>query len=274
MMKRYAILGLGAFGRAVVEEMLQKQVELVIADQDEKAVEDYKDQVMAVFVADLMSKPTLEQIMPRNLDGCVIDFGDNTEASLLVTHYLHQMGQENIMVLGRSASHAEILRLLGASTVVHPAREAARRMVPRLLNNGLLSYTPLGRGLSFAEILLPAALVGVPLREARFRERFNLNVIAARTDDQAVLAAGRSGSSPAAAKPGVEAAPGAGDDILDGSQAEQYQYRTLNADYVFRDTDILLVSGSDAAIGSYGSRDEHSGAERPAGFMRRLFKKK
>lgn len=247
MNKRYAILGMGTFGRAVVEEMLQKPVELVIADKDEAALEEFKDRVTAVFVADLTVRPVLEQIMPRTLDGCVIDFGDNMEATILVTHYLRQMGLQNIMVPGKSASHGEILGLLGAATVVDPAREAARRMVPRLINDGLLSYTPLGRGLSFAEIPLPGELVGVCLREARFRERFNLNVIAARTDDR-----------------------GTGQGAGDG--AEELQYRTLAADYAFVPSDILLVSGSDEAIDNWARRD--AAQKDPGGFLRRILKKK
>lgn len=259
-MKQYAILGLGSFGKAILEELLGRQVELMIADKNEDAINQYKSRVTAAFVADVAYLPTLKEILPASLDGCVVDLGDNTEASILLTHYLKRQGFKNVMVLGKSPEHSEILSLLGADKVVFAAAEAAKRIVPMLINNGLISYTPLGSGLSFAEIALPEEVLGKNLREAKFRENWQLNVIAARSSEHNASML----EDPSEEKHHFD---------LDPKHAESNQYRTLLADYVFDKADILLVSGSEESILSFAERHAMSRKSPSKNFFVRLFKK-
>ncbi len=179
-MKQFAIIGLGSFGTSMAEELVNLKVELILIDGDEGRLELWKQRVRACYVVDEDDIVALREIVPEDVDACIIDLGGNVEASVLMTHHLKKLGCRNILVRANSESHAEIVGLLGATKVVFPDREAAKRLVPSLVNDGLISFTPVGGGLAFAEVPVDQDLVGLSIRQTGFRDRHGLNIIALR----------------------------------------------------------------------------------------------
>ncbi|MCX7039685.1 MAG: TrkA family potassium uptake protein, partial [Spirochaetes bacterium] len=87
-----------------------------------------------------------------------------------------------IITKAESEQHAEILDLVGATDIIFPNREAARRIAPLLLSSLLFSYLPIGRDFAIAEIKVPGKFVGKSLIEANLRQEHHLNVVALRKD--------------------------------------------------------------------------------------------
>ena len=65
-----------------------------------------------------------------SFDAAIVDLGDRIEASILVTNYLKKLGVRAIIARAESQEHGEILDLVGATKVVFPNQEAARRIAP------------------------------------------------------------------------------------------------------------------------------------------------
>lgn len=179
-MKQFAMIGLGLFGRRVLDELLEHDVEVLIVDRDEEVVQEYEDRVASAYVANGIRQDTIERIVPETVDAAIIDLGKNIEASILVSNYLSKMGVRKIIAKAETDQHGEILSIAGATDVIYPNREAAIRLVLPLVSASMLNYFPIGKNLVIAELELPDEFEGKSLVEADLRKNYKVNVIAVR----------------------------------------------------------------------------------------------
>ena len=180
-MKQFAIIGLSHFGSYVLEELLAyEDVEILLIDRDQQVVEEYKDVVTAAYIADVFKQELIERLVPPAIDAAIIDLGDKTEASILVTNYLKKSGVKRIIAKAETEQHGEILNIVGATDVVYPNREAAKRITLPLVSSSLASFYPISEGLVIAEIRLPSTFVGKTIVEADLRRKHGINVLAVR----------------------------------------------------------------------------------------------
>ncbi len=179
-MKQFAIIGLGNFGVRVLEEMVQLNVEVMVIDRDSELIEEYKDRVAAAYVVDAIKEDLIRKVIPDTIDAAIVDLGHTTEASILCTNYLAKMGISKVIAKAETDQHGEILRIVGATDVVYPNREAARRITLPLLATSLSSYFPISKGMVIAELSLPSHLHGKTIVEADLRQKHRLNIVAVR----------------------------------------------------------------------------------------------
>jgi trk system potassium uptake protein len=181
-MKQFAVIGLGSFGRRMVEELSDVTTEIIILDKDSDAIEAFKDRVKNAYITDVLNEEAIRRIIPQGIDAVVVDLGGSIEASILVTNYLKKLGVGEIIVKAATDAHGEVLRLVGASTVIYPDLEAARRLTPMMVSSLLFNYMPISAGLVLAEVLLPERFSGMTLIEANLRQKYSINVIAFRNE--------------------------------------------------------------------------------------------
>ena len=209
-MKQFAIIGVSRFGYRVLEELSQLDCEILVIDKDRELIESLKDKVTYSYIADVINEQTIRKLIPPTIDAAIIDLGDRTEASILVTNYLKKIGVSKIVVKAETDEHGEILELVGATHVMFPNREAAKRITPILAFTQLFNYLPISNGLVIAEVKVPSRHVGMTLIEADFRRTYKFNVIAMRKE---------------------------GDDDLG--------YQFFTPDYRLQANDVLLVAGNE-----------------------------
>lgn len=179
-MKQFALIGIDVFGRRVLEELLEYDVEVLIIDRDEEVVQEFEDRVAAAYVANGIRQDTIERIVPDTVDAAIVDLGKNIEASILVSNYLSKMGLRKIIAKAETDQHGEILTIAGATDVIYPNREAAIRLVLPLVSASMLNYFPIGKNLVIAELELPDEFEGSTLVDADLRKNYRVNVIAVR----------------------------------------------------------------------------------------------
>jgi trk system potassium uptake protein TrkA len=177
-MKQFAIIGLGKFGRRMIDELADAGCELLVIDKNHDAVDEYKDRVSACYVADAISEEVVTRLVPPTLDAAILDLGSSIEAAILATKYLKKLGIARIVAKVESDEQAEILELVGATDIIRANLEAARRVAPLLLSSMLFSYLPIGKDFVIAELKMPGEYVGRSLIEANLRQLHRLNVIA------------------------------------------------------------------------------------------------
>jgi len=211
-MKQIAIIGLDGFGLRILDELLETNVEVLIVDKDEAIVAQYRNQVAAAYVANAIKEETIRKIVPADIDAAVIDLGESSEASILVVNYLKKMGVGRIVAKATTDEHGEILNLVGATDVIFPDREAAKRIMPPLLSDSMFSYMPISDTLVMAEVRFPPEYVGRTIAGSAVRSELELNVVAVR--------------------PG-----GQGD------------FEFISPDHVFGENDRFLVVGSNERVG-------------------------
>ena len=233
-MKQFAIIGLGFFGKRMLEELVDTGCEIMIIDKDAEVIDRYKDKVAASYIADAISEEIIDKIVPSSIDAAIVDLGDNLEVSILVTNYLKKLGVKRIIAKAESDQHTEILELVGATDIILPNREAARRVAPLLLSSILFSYMPISREFAIAEIQAPERYTGKTLIEVNLRQKHGLNVIALRKAD-----------------------------------AEEYSY--FLPDYKLQQDDMLLVAGKEDDIADFAKIELPARKEGVPGIFSRLF---
>lgn len=220
-MKQFAIIGLGSFGIRMAERLSEVSDEVIILDKDSLVIEKYKDLVKSAYITDAMNEEAIKRIIPATVDAVIVDLGGKIEASILVTNYLKKMGIQNIIVKAGTDEQGEVLKLVGASLVVFPDIEAARRIVPMLVSPLLFNYMPISESLVIAEVKVPAQYEGMSLIQANFRQKYGINVIALR----------KNGTS---------------------------EYIFFKPDYLLQFEDMLLVAGKEKDVIDFSGKEEKS----------------
>jgi len=214
-MKQFAIIGLGAFGLRMLEELLKITNEIIIIDKDREIIEKYKDQAKAAYITDAINETALTKIIPPEIDAVIVDLGGKVEASIMATNYLKKMGIKEIIAKAQTDEHGEVLQMVGATDVIFPDQEAAKRITPMLASSVLFNFMPISKNLALAETRVTEAAVGKTLLEANLRKNYGINVVAMK-------------------------------------QGESEEFYFINdPSYVFTSTDTLLVVGSEENINRF-----------------------
>jgi len=183
--KQFGIIGLGRFGRRMVDELLKADVELLLLDKNPEVIETFKNSVAAAYVADALNEETIRHIIPKDIDAVIVDAVDNMDVSILVTHYLRKMGVREIIAVAGTDQHGEIMQAVGATRVIFPNKEAALRIAPTLVSSALFNYFPIAENMALAELKPPQKFVGLSLIESDMRNVLGITVIAVRrTEDE------------------------------------------------------------------------------------------
>lgn len=230
-MKQFAIIGLGKFGRRMIDELTEAGCDLLVIDRDRDAVDAYKDRVSACYVADAISEEVVTRLVPPTVDAAILDLGSSIEAAILATKYLKRLGVARIVAKVESDEHAEILELVGATDIIRANLEAARRVAPLLLSSMLFSYLPIGKDFAIAEVKVPDGYVGKSLIEANLRQVHRLNVIALRVH------------------PGTE-------------------FVNFDPNYRLQEDDLMLVAAKEEDLESFAREGAHGRAGIPGVFSR------
>ncbi|MFW6362260.1 MAG: NAD-binding protein, partial [Spirochaeta sp.] len=140
----------------------------------------YRNRATVSYGIDAVNEELIRQKVPSDVDAAIVDLGDKTEASILATSYLKKMGIRNIVVKAERESLAEVLELVGATRVVFPSRDTAKRLAAQLLAPSLLQFIAIGGGLVIAQMVVPARFVGETLADSDIRRKYDVNILASK----------------------------------------------------------------------------------------------
>ena len=189
-MGRYAVIGLGKFGSTVARSLHERGHEVVAIDRDRPRVQDVRDSCTQAIEANCTDQDTLRALGLQDADAVVVSLGEQMDASILVTLYLRELGLKEIVVKAVSEDHGKILHLSGATEIVHPERDTARRVARGLGLRSIVEYLPLAADSSLVEVQVPAEFVGRTLAELEIRKRYQVLVVAIKRGDGLLIATG------------------------------------------------------------------------------------
>ena len=211
-MKKFAVIGLGSFGSNLVKTLAKKNVEIIAIDIDEIKVNEIKDVATQPITMDATSKENLTSIGITDVDCVIVSAGPSLEPSIMIVYILKELGVKKIIAKALSEDHEKILLLVGANEVYYPERDIAKKIGTQLSFSNLLDYLPIESGFVIQEIAPPDSFIGKSLGEINLRKKYNVTVIAIKS-------------------------------IIPEST-------TMNpgADFLIKESDIMLVFGSDVDI--------------------------
>jgi trk system potassium uptake protein len=170
------VLGLGRFGGAIAETLVELGHEVLAVDNDAKIVQSFAGRLTHVVEADTTDGEALRQLGAEDFECAVVAIGTNIEASILTVSVLVDLGIETIWAKAISAPHGRILERVGAKRVVLPESEMGER-VAHMVAGRALNYIEFEDGFALLETKPPREYVGKTLGEAGIRREHGVTVV-------------------------------------------------------------------------------------------------
>lgn len=175
---KYAVIGLGEFGRSTALGLARKGAEVIAVDIEMDRLDRVKDEVALAVRLDASHENALKSHGIGEVDVLIAAISNNFEAQVLVVVHAKQANIPKIIARATTPDHIRVLKAVGADESFNPEEEAARWMVQRLLITNISNYFELAEGFSVVEVEAPPSVVGKTLEELNLRRRFRLNLVA------------------------------------------------------------------------------------------------
>lgn len=182
----FGVIGLGRFGSALARTLADKGSEVLVLDQVESKVKQALSYTDNAFVVENLSKEILQGVGIKNCDTVVVCIGEKIDTSILTTLTVINLGVKRVIAKATSYEQGCVLEKLGAE-VVYPERDMAIKLANNLLSSKILEYISLSDEIDISELKLTKKVEGVSIKSLNMRERFGLNVIALRHNDEIVI---------------------------------------------------------------------------------------
>lgn len=175
--KSFAVIGLGQFGRAVVDELLENGMDVIAIDNNQEAINKVAKKLPTSFVADSTDEEALKELGLKDVDAVIVAYGDNKEASILTTVILREFGIEEIIVRVDDDYYVPIMKKLGATDVITPQKAAGQALANRLGNSDYKDFYKLDAKYSVISIVINSGFIPVTLRELNSKEIYGVSIV-------------------------------------------------------------------------------------------------
>lgn len=205
----YGIVGIGHFGKALIEELAASGSELIVLDNDEEKVREISELTENAYVVKSLDKKSLQETGIQNCDVAIVCIGEHMDISILTALNLISLGIPKVIAKATSVEHGLVLEKIGAE-VVYPERDMAIRLASRLETARELDIILLSEKINISKMPVPEQIIGKSVEELNLRAKFGLNIIAIENYGHVV--------------------------------------ENVSPDYVFKQNDILFLAGSKEGI--------------------------
>jgi trk system potassium uptake protein TrkA len=210
--RRVIVVGLGIFGFNIAKDLYESGMEVIAIDKNKEMIQKIKEFSTKAILADATDKALLETIGIQEDDIVIISFGEDLAASTIITLHLKELKIKTIIVKAPNEDHQRILERVGATEVIIPEKEMAKKVAKSLISPNVIDFLPLSQEYTISEIAPPPSFLGKTIGEIQLRKMHHIGVIASR-------------------------------DVL----TDQVQM-IPSADFVIKDSDILVVIGKEQDI--------------------------
>lgn len=227
-MKKFAIIGLGAFGQSIALALTEKGAEVIAIDRDMNRVEDIQDYVSVAIRMDSTDEHTLKSQGIHEVDCAVVCIGEDFESNLLTAVLLKQLGVPKVITRATRAIEEKILKSVGIDQVVLPEQEIGEKLAYSLMHPKMKDIFYLSGEFNIVELEAPEFLFEKTLQELKLRSRFNVNLITIRRQ--------------------------VSESRKDGSEIVKQQILMPTADTIIQKSDILVLFGKKQDIAKLAER--------------------
>lgn len=216
MKKTYAVLGLGKFGGAIARELSEMGCDVIAVDINENLVKEFQNQVSYAVVADVTDIDAMRELGISEVDAIFISIADELESSIMAALVAKELGVANIIAKASSKLHGKLLNKIGVNRVVYPEKEMGIRLAKNIVAGNFLDMIDLSSEYTIVELTVPKNWVGRSLLDINVRRKYGINIVALKIDEDIKI--------------------------------------DLSPDYVFRDSDVVIVVGKMKTIGDLNAK--------------------
>ncbi|QWB99349.1 TrkA family potassium uptake protein [Mycoplasmatota bacterium] len=190
----FAVIGLGRFGRALVEELIKLEAEVLVIDKDYEKIEKVAKALTNTVCLDSTDVEALREVGISNYDKVVVATGMDVDNSILTTLILKDLGVKEVFVKIQSEYHAKVVEKLGVDHehLIWPERSTGIRLAKVLVSNSFLDYFELDDDYSFITIKATKKVIGKNLLDLDIRKNYNVTIVAIRRENKIMIPSSKS----------------------------------------------------------------------------------
>ena len=166
------IIGLGTYGRVMVDELSALGHEVIAADSDASRVERVKDICDAAFQIDASDELA------------IVAIGSNLGASVRVVALLKKLGVKSIYARANDYVHKSILQAFDIEKILIPEERAARSLVRQMDLGVKTDLFRIDDNYCVYKFRIPEKFVGLPANDLHLYEDYHLKIIAVKKKER------------------------------------------------------------------------------------------
>jgi len=185
-MKRFAVIGLGRFGKKLAIALAMSGAEVMAIDKNREEIELIRDQVSHAVRLDSTDEEALKAQGVDKVDVAIIGIGQGTgrgfESAILTVVNLRQMGIKQIYARAEDLIAGEVFSKVGATEVIYPEIESAQRWAYKLIAPQIGEKIDFAPGYSLARVKAPPSFDGKTVMDLQLRQKYNVNLVAIKRE--------------------------------------------------------------------------------------------
>lgn len=218
-MRKFAVIGLGRFGRKLATALTMSEAEVIAIDQNREIVEELRDEVSLAVRLDSTDEDALLAQGVDKVDVAIVGIGQggrSFESSILTVVNLKAMGVPLIYARAETLIQGQVLSKVGATEVIYPEIESAQRWAYKLITPQITDKLDFAPGYSIASMAAPESFNKQTVMDLQLRQKYRVNLVSIKRGEKSGFA----------------------DEIINVPLAETMIYQG----------DILMVAGRDADL--------------------------
>ncbi len=188
MKKKFALIGLGRFGRSICHTLIDAGQEVLVIDSNKKKINEFNDIATHAVLANAQDEQILRSVGIRNFDHVIIAIGEDIQASILVALMIKDMGVPFVTAKAQNEYHGKVLEKIGVDYVIHPERDSGIRIAHQVVSKNIIDYLKLSDEYSLVELKVTNSFFyNKSLVEIDFRVKFGLVIIGIRRNVEIII---------------------------------------------------------------------------------------
>lgn len=177
--ERFAVVGLGRFGKVLATQLAARQAEVIAIDTRAELIDEVRDAVTLAIRMDTTDPETVQNQGIDQVDCAIVAIGENFEASCLTVSVFKQLNPEmHVVARATSETRGKILKRIGADEIIFPERDSGERLARALAFPDLLDPDELAPGILEARIKAPAEFEGQSAADLALRQKYDITLVA------------------------------------------------------------------------------------------------
>lgn len=177
MKKSILLIGVGRFGKYIVEQLNALGHDVMAVDNDESRINDILPLVTGAQIGDSTNEAFLRSLGVADYDVAIVTIGSNFQSSLETTSLLKELGAPFVVSRAERDGQAKFLLRNGADEIVYPEQQVARWAAIRYSADHILDYIELDGDHAIFEVTVPEEWVGKTVLEIDIRRKYNINIM-------------------------------------------------------------------------------------------------
>jgi len=179
---KFAVIGIGQFGRAIAKVLSSRGAEVLAIDSDLDIISGFSDEVACAVALDATDKKALLSQNIEEFDAVVVAIGSDFEQRLLCSSLLLDLKVKRVITRANGENQRIILEKMGVKEILSPEEEVGIIVAERLLNPSIVSYLQLPDDHRIVEVISPKKCVNRTFGDIDLRDRYKLSLVTVKKE--------------------------------------------------------------------------------------------